>query len=221
MPALDHHAYLILKPLAKSVREFADQLPAGRPLTIVDVGCGAAPYRPFFTRPHARYIGIDAGLASGIDVRGASSALPVRDAVADGVICTQVLEHVPDPARALREIGRILRRGGRAFVSTHGVYVWHGSPHDFWRWTREGLRREALDAHPFSRVRIESSGGGIATLAVRLAVFLNAWAHRLPILSRIRTILVPLLNRHGERLDRRLPIFRATLAANYAMLMEK
>ena len=46
------------------------------------------------------------------------TAIPYADGAFDWVICNHVLEHVPDDARALREIMRVLRPGGTAILQT-------------------------------------------------------------------------------------------------------
>ena len=43
------------------------------------------------------------------------------DGAFDVVLCTQVLEHVEDPAQAVRELHRVTSPGGRVLASTHGV----------------------------------------------------------------------------------------------------
>jgi SAM-dependent methyltransferase len=60
----------------------------------------------------------------------------------DGVLSTQVLEHVPDAARYLREAHRVLRPGGALVLSTHGIWEDHPGPLDLRRWTIQGLERE-------------------------------------------------------------------------------
>jgi ubiquinone/menaquinone biosynthesis C-methylase UbiE len=45
-------------------------------------------------------------------VLGDVEEMPFADASFDAVACTEVLEHVPNPARALREVHRVLRPGG-------------------------------------------------------------------------------------------------------------
>ncbi len=45
-------------------------------------------------------------------VEGDIEAMPFEDASFGTVICTEVLEHVPDPAQALAEIRRVLEPGG-------------------------------------------------------------------------------------------------------------
>jgi demethylmenaquinone methyltransferase/2-methoxy-6-polyprenyl-1,4-benzoquinol methylase len=46
------------------------------------------------------------------------AALPLADGSFDGVTCGYVLEHLPDPADGLRELGRVLRPGGRMLLLT-------------------------------------------------------------------------------------------------------
>jgi SAM-dependent methyltransferase len=62
------------------------------------------------------------------------------DSTFDVVFCEQVLEHVPDPARALANIRALLRPGGLAVVSVPFMVRIHNEPGDFWRFTPAGLR---------------------------------------------------------------------------------
>lgn len=56
------------------------------------------------------------------DVVGRAERLPFRDGCFDAVICTQLLGLVADPAAMGHEIARVLRRGGRAWVSGPAAY---------------------------------------------------------------------------------------------------
>ncbi len=60
-----------------------------------------------------------------------ASALPAPDGALDALVCTQVLEYVPDAAGALREFARVLRPGGRLLLmdTDWESCVWHsGDP---------------------------------------------------------------------------------------------
>jgi SAM-dependent methyltransferase len=96
--------------------------------TVVDLGCSSG-YLLEDTRarlPSARLIGVDL-VAQGLRRAHANvpdarllladvCSLPLSDAEADAVLSANLLEHVPDDARALAEIARILRPGGQAVV---------------------------------------------------------------------------------------------------------
>lgn len=66
--------------------------------------------------------------------------LPFRNEVFDGVLCNAVLEHVPHPHRVAAEIVRVLRPGGWAVIQAPFLEVIHHHPHDYYRYTIEGLR---------------------------------------------------------------------------------
>jgi len=100
----------------------------------VDIGCAGGRYlidllAPRFsavTGLEYRQIHVDlaatrvarAGLSDRIRIRqGDAERLPLGDGSTDFVLCTQVLEHLRDPARGVAEIGRILRPSGRAILS--------------------------------------------------------------------------------------------------------
>lgn len=80
------------------------------------------------------------------DIFGDASRLPIGDDCVDNVVCLQVVEHLRDPSGSLREMQRILKPGGCAWLSIPFVYPIHNEPYDFQRYTEYGLQREAADA---------------------------------------------------------------------------
>ena len=121
--------YAVRRPLLDWLRT---QRFAG--LRVLDVGCGDRPYAPLVASA-AEVVGFDVPGNPHADLHGSIEAVPVEDASFDVVLCLQVLEHVPDPAAAVRELRRAVRPGGRVLLSTHGVYPFHPNPDDLWRWT--------------------------------------------------------------------------------------
>jgi SAM-dependent methyltransferase len=92
-----------------------------------DVGCGSGRYLGALTEAGARVIGVDlsVGMLAGVSdpaplVAADSQSLPLADASLDIVMMMHMLYHVPDPARALAEAARVLRRSGRLLVATNG-----------------------------------------------------------------------------------------------------
>jgi len=104
------------------------------------------------------------------DVFADAAALPLPDASMDGVVCLEVLEHVPDPARVIREIARVLKPGASAWLSMPFLYPVHDAPFDFQRYTEYGLRRD------ISRAGLELSSCRPSLHAVRSAGLLASLA---------------------------------------------
>lgn len=130
-----------LKVLNRALREtLAQYLSAKSNLRVLDLGCGRMPYR-WLVEPHAAwYLGADLPSNSLADLNvdeAGRTALP--DECCDLVLSTQVLEHTYDPSAYLRETFRVLTPGGNLILSTHGYWVLHPDPEDYWRWTRNGL----------------------------------------------------------------------------------
>lgn len=76
-----------------------------------------------------------------IDIQGDSLNLPIKDEILETVVCTGVLEHVPDSNRAISEIFRVLKNGGRVYIEIPFMQTVHASPEDYFRWTPDGLKQ--------------------------------------------------------------------------------
>lgn len=57
------------------------------------------------------------------------------------IICPHVLEHVKNPFEVASNIGKLLKKGGRAIISVPWVQGFHEFPNDYWRISFEGLRQ--------------------------------------------------------------------------------
>jgi len=138
-------------------------------ILLLDVGGRGRPYAGLFAERlggnghRVRHVVIDPG--EDADVRAVAEHLPLADGRADLVLCTQVLEHVADPARAVSEMARVLRPGGICLLTTHGTWFYHPDPEDYWRWTPAGLARLFREAG-FADVRLEPVGGTKLALTV-------------------------------------------------------
>lgn len=133
---------------------------------VLDAGAGTAPYRVLFE--NVEYVTSDwAGSmhdeALDADIIAPLDALPVGDGTFDAVVCTQVLEHVPDVRAVLGELHRILVPAGRLFVTVPFVWELHEEPFDFFRFTSYGLETTLRDAG-FREVAVEPYGGYFSVL---------------------------------------------------------
>jgi SAM-dependent methyltransferase len=106
---------------------------------VLDLGCGFGRHAFEAARRGARVVAFDYAAAELKEVRGTFGAmadagevagescagtvqgdatgLPFGDATFDRVIASEVLEHIPDHAAALRELARVLRPGGTMAVT--------------------------------------------------------------------------------------------------------
>ncbi len=89
----------------------------------------------------ASWDGLD--LEAGTDVTIISDLHTVADVVPpdtfDAVLCTSVLEHVRRPWVAAVQLASICKRGALLMLQTHQTFPYHPYPHDYYRFSREGL----------------------------------------------------------------------------------
>ena len=125
--------------------------PAGA--SVLDFGCGARPYEPWFAAAGARYSGadIDGGPRGAHRRRRAPAgrATP-RTTWSRRSRCWSTCG--TSPAICARR-GVSLRADGRLLLSTHGTWLYHPHPSDFRRWTAEGLRARSK-AQGFALLRM-------------------------------------------------------------------
>lgn len=146
---------------------------------MLDVGCGAQPYRDLFPRVR-RYVGLDHPGPPRLDVCGDGLTLPFRAGSFDAVLCNQVLEHVPEGAKLMEEIARVLRPGGILLLTVPLTWDLHLEPSDFYRYTRYGLQYLA-DKSGLRVLDIAPTCGLWATLAQRVAdTVVNNYGRRWP-----------------------------------------
>lgn len=66
--------------------------------------------------------------------------IPLASESVDAVLIQAVLEHVLEPSQVVREIHRVLRRGGLVYAETPFLQQVHAGPYDFVRYTSSGHR---------------------------------------------------------------------------------
>lgn len=138
---------------------------------LLDIGCGSQPYRSWVEERGLSYTGIDwwssihtPEFDDTIRWDLNASPWPLPDAAYDAILCTEVLEHVPDPPRLMAECARVCRPGGLMLLTSPMVWPEHEAPHDYQRFTRFGLRR-LCERAGFRVERLEPRGGWNTAMA--------------------------------------------------------
>jgi SAM-dependent methyltransferase len=156
--------------ITRFVHAVASELPARA--RVLDAGAGEGVYRPFFNHCDYKTIDLAVGEArwnySELDYVGPLHQMPIEDATFDAVLCTQVLEHLEWPRESVLEMNRVLKPGGKLFMTVPMSHTEHQTPYDFFRYTSYGLRSICQHAG-FSEVHVRPMGG----------IFVR-WAYELP-----------------------------------------
>lgn len=154
---------------------------------MLDVGAGLKPYAPVYSRYFSECISIDVPYSLhdlDVDFYGPADNLPFEDATYDCVLCTEVLEHLPDPLAAMREISRVLKPGGHAFVTTPFLVSLHEMPYDFYRYTPSALK-DMAEKTGLTTVSIEPKGEYLGVALSMIQFPITKFWHMLSRLTRI------------------------------------
>ncbi|MEX2186827.1 MAG: class I SAM-dependent methyltransferase [Pirellulales bacterium] len=110
------------------------------------------------TRYHARLLNLDVAASQDVDVVATAERLPFRDDSLACAVSQEVFEHLTDPARAAREVLRVLRPGGLFYFQVPFIIGFHSGPHDYWRFTHRGVE-QLLTTAGFEMVEIGAAVG--------------------------------------------------------------
>jgi ubiquinone/menaquinone biosynthesis C-methylase UbiE len=151
------------------VEKVARQLPAGS--SVLDVGAGPCRYRPLFdhcdykAHDFAQYTGHSEGVQQEtweygqLDYISDIVAIPVGDASFDAILCTEVLEHVPEPIASLEEMARILKPGGMLYLTAPLGSGIHQSPYHYYGGYTPYFYRHFLPQFGLDPLEIQPNGG--------------------------------------------------------------
>jgi SAM-dependent methyltransferase len=117
--------------IRRSIHGMLRELGDGRGLHL---GCGDVRLDP-------RLVNLDLRSTPDVNVLGDAAVLPFVGNAFDLIITQEMVEHVRDPFHAVREIARVLNRGGKLYLQAPFVIGYHPGPEDYWRFTRAGLIR--------------------------------------------------------------------------------
>jgi ubiquinone/menaquinone biosynthesis C-methylase UbiE len=100
---------------------------------VLEIGVGSGANLPFYTNrateilglePHPKLLGMASHKATHIPatlIEGSAESIPLDDSSVDTVVTTWTLCSIPDVVRALAEMRRVLKPGGRLLFVEHGL----------------------------------------------------------------------------------------------------
>ncbi len=148
----------MLESLRTFARICADTLPLPDP--ILEFGAyqvegqeGLTDLRGLF--PGRQYVGTDMRPGPGVDKVLDLHHLDLPDASVGTALVFETLEHVEHPRQAMAELRRVLRDDGILVVTTPFDFPIHNHPHDYWRFTPQGMTSLL---HPFGEVFVDAIG---------------------------------------------------------------
>src|SRR5437764_8344390 len=126
---------------------------------VLDLGCGPGHYTRALRQAGATVLPLDLDLKEFAlpggpprgEVVGDGSCLPVGTGALDGVLCSNMLEHTPDPGAVIGELERVVHAGGWIWLSWtnwyspwggHDISPWHYLSPRLWLGETELVRTE-------------------------------------------------------------------------------
>lgn len=113
---------------------------------ILDAGAGELQYKRLCS--HLNYVsqdfggydgkGNESGLQTqswdntGLDIVSDIARIPVKEGSFDAVMCIEVFEHIPHPSEAIKEFGRIIKKGGYLIITVPVCSLTHFAPFYFY-----------------------------------------------------------------------------------------
>ena len=158
------------------LKKTLEKIPPG--LRILDAGAGELQYKKwcshldYVSQYFNQYDGQGDGIGlqtsqfdtSRIDIVSDITQIPVPDASFDAVMCIEVLEHVPDPNRAITELTRVLKKGGYLIVTAPFCSITHFAPYHFATGFNRYFYQQVLGEH-FTIVDLQANGNFYEALA--------------------------------------------------------
>jgi len=140
---------------------------------VLDVGCGQSPYKFLLNKDNTIYYGIDISESDRFKYNNPKITsfngedIPFGDEKFDGLICTEVLEHVEHYQRLIDEMHRVMKTGATGIITVPWSTRYHYIPWDFFRYTPSSLKTMFAK---FSEAKITHRGTDVTVMANKVIV---------------------------------------------------
>jgi len=175
------------------VKKQLKRIPKGQ--SVLDVGAGEGRYKKYCE--HLKYVSQDfnqykgkgdgVGLQTGhwntskIDLVSDITSIPAKRNSFDNILCTEVLEHIPHPELAIKEISRLIKKGGKFILTAPFASQTHFSPYFFITGFSVNWYKKILPKYGFKIAKIEANGNYFDYVSQELV--------RLPMVAKKFTLL--------------------------------
>jgi len=140
---------------------------------VLDVGCGEEPYKFLLSKDQTVYQGIDTNEAYKFDyvnhlvIHFDGRKIPFEDERFDGIMCTEVLEHVYDYQQLVDEIFRVMKIGSKGIFTIPWSARNHYIPNDYFRYTPSTILRIFKC---FNKIQISPRGTDLTSICAKILV---------------------------------------------------
>jgi len=109
---------------------------------IIDIGAGESPYKSIFKNSHYYSSDFAFSIYQGKNnFTCPAHKIPTKNNFFNSIICTEVLEHIPNPRTTFSEFNRILKPNGKLFITVPFIIQPHEVPYDYFRYTPYILKK--------------------------------------------------------------------------------
>lgn len=176
------------------IAQQAANIPAGT--KVLDVGAGSCPYRNLFA--HCEYRAHDLaplrsdqlrdGAYGRLDYVSDLTAIPVSDGSFGAVLCTEVLEHHPEPIAVVKELARILKPGGNLILTAPLGSGIHQEPYHYYGGYTPWWYERFLFQAGFEDITVEANEGSLRFFSQESIRFVRTtapFALQLPLIAKL------------------------------------
>lgn len=165
------------------VRKQLLSIPRGQ--SILDAGAGELKYKKYCK--HLKYVSQDFGEYKGkkataglnpkswdtskVDIISDILNIPVKNNSFDNVLCSEVLEHIPYPELAIKELSRVLKKGGKLILTAPFCAQTHFAPYFYHTGFSRYWYQEILKKYNLKIVKFNANGNFFDYLVQELLRF--------------------------------------------------